>query len=122
MATQHADLTPAEWERFDRDQQLLSIGVEMNRARKNLLARQSASLIGSYERILNLTDLTIQVQTARPLRRELLLWRDLVAALYVTPERSLRDHDDAFRALLTLIPAAYAQLAELLPGRTASSD
>lgn len=86
----------------------------MNRARKRLQAGDADGLTAAYERILNLTDLTVDVQPAPALRRELLLWRDLIAALYVSPHRLQADHDAAFRALLTLIPAGYAQISYLL--------
>lgn len=111
---QHAELTPEAWARVDRDQQLLAIAAEMNRARKRCLARDTSGLRLAYERILNLTELTIEVRPSPPLRRELLVWRDLIAELYVSPAPGLAEHDGAFRALLTLTPATYAQLPFLL--------
>jgi hypothetical protein len=60
-------------------------------------------------------DLTVQVQPKRTLRRELLRWRDLVAALYVDhPEAPTLP--EAFRALLQLTPAAFRQMAYLKTG------
>ena len=54
----------------------------------------------------------VQVQPKPTLRRELLRWRDLVAALYVDhPEAPALG--DAFRALLQLTPTAFRQLAYL---------
>ena len=111
---QHAGLTAEVWQRYDRDQQILSIGAEMNRARKRLLAGDTPGLKLAYERILTLAELTVEVRPDPALRRELLIWRDLVAAQYAAPERHLRDHDAAFRALLMLIPAGYAQIRPLL--------
>lgn len=114
MATQHGDLTSEAWSRFSRDQQILSIAAEMNRARKRILARDRAGLALAYERILNLVDLTVDVRAEAALRRELLLWRDLVAEMYVGEAAALEAHDAAFRALLSLVPAGYVQIAELL--------
>jgi hypothetical protein len=112
---QHSGLTDAAWGRFDREQQILSIAAEMNRARKRILVGDHAGLPLAYERILTLAEMTVDLRPERALRRELLIWRDVVASLYVQAEPSLADHDDAFRALLTLVPAAYAQLPFLLP-------
>jgi hypothetical protein len=117
MAHQHADLTITNWARFDRDQQLLSIGAEMNRARKRILAGDLSGLRLGYERVLTLTELTIDLRAERALRRELLLWRDVIAELYSQPAVELVEHDRAFRTFLQLTPAGYAQLPYLLPAR-----
>jgi hypothetical protein len=112
--TQHASLTPERWARFPRDRQLLMIANEMNRA-SNLMAaadRQSRTL--AYERVLRLTDLTVEVNPNRPLRRELLRWRDLVAALYLGPDANVDAHRAALRCLLQLSPAGAAQIPYLL--------
>jgi len=114
MATQHASLSAERWSEFSLDQQILMIGNEMNRATK-LLADREGRLTRSYERILNLTDLTIAVQTGPGLRRELLRWRDLVAQLYISPEPDPDAHRQAFRCLLQFTPAASRQIPFLLP-------
>lgn len=108
--TQHAGLDAERWARFDLDQQVLMIGNEMNRVSSAIQeGRQDARRRG-YERVLRLTDLT----TARPsrptFRRELLRWRDLAAALYVSESADPRAHRDAFRTLLRLRPAAAKQI------------
>lgn len=122
---QHADLTPEAWARIDPDQQILAIAAEMNRARKRVLAGDLAGLRLSYERILNLTDLTVEVRAVPALRRELLLWRDLIAGCYLSAEPSIDDHDRAFRALIALpagpvlalrYPVAVASGPRPLPG------
>jgi len=65
MATQHAGLSPERWARYPRGQQILMIANEMNRASKLLGPRDHDRLRGSYERVLALTDLTIQVNEDR---------------------------------------------------------
>jgi hypothetical protein len=86
------------------------VANEMNRASKLLGPEDAQRLLGSYERVLALTDLTIQVNPRPALRRELLRWRDLVAALYVASGPDARAHGAAFRALLQLHPETWRQL------------
>ena len=81
--TQHASLTPERWARFDLDQQILMIANDMNRASRLLGPEDRDSLQRTYERVLRLVDLTVATQPRRGLRRELLRWRDLIAALYI---------------------------------------
>lgn len=121
---QHASLTPERWAAFSLDQQVLMIGNEMNRAGKLVEARDRGRLRHSYERVLQLADLTIQVQARGSLRRELLRWRDLIAALYAAPEGDAAAHVAAFRCLLRFTPEASRQLQALsssAPRRAAGS-
>lgn len=112
--TQHAGLSPERWAAFPLDRQVLMIANEMNRAAKLMAAVDHERLRSAYERILQLTDLTVQVSGRAALRRELLRWRDLVAALYVIPAADPGAHAVAFRALLHLTPEAAKQLPLLL--------
>jgi hypothetical protein len=90
------------------------IGNEMNRARRLQQPGDRDSLRLAYERVLRLTDLTVEVAASKGLRRELLRWRDLVAFLYVEPMPDPTAHDAAFRALLGLTPGSAKQIALLL--------
>jgi hypothetical protein len=63
--------------------------------------------------VLNLVDLTVALPLARSRRRELLRWRDLVAALYVDSTPALDAHVEAFRCLLRLTAESSRQVAEL---------
>ena len=83
MAAQHADLGPARWSGFSRDQQLLMIANEWHRAGKLLAAAEVERRRNACERVLRLVDLTVEVQPRRALRRELLRFRDVVATLYL---------------------------------------
>lgn len=107
---QHAGLSPDRWRRYPRGRQILMIANEMNRASKLFGPGDDERLRGSYERVLALADLTVQVSESRSLRRELLRWRDLVAEQYVAPQADPRAHAAAFRALLQLHPEAWRQL------------
>lgn len=108
--SQHASLSPERWASFGLDQQILMIGNEMNRASKWKADEDWPSLQLSYERVLRLVDLTVEVQRKPTLRRELLRWRDLVAALYIGSRPNPQEHVSAFRSLLLLTPAAARQI------------
>jgi hypothetical protein len=110
--TQHAALTPERWARFGRDQQLLMIANEMNRAAKLFGAGDETRLRHCYERILRLTDLTAEVQTGYALRRELLRWRELAAEQYLAPDA--QRHRALFRVLLLLTPETAKQIPYVL--------
>lgn len=112
--SQHATLSPERWSAFSLDQQILMIGNEMNRAMRLLRPEGRASLVLAYERILRLVDLTVEVQNRSSLRRELLRWRDLIAALYVSPASDPIEHRAAFRSLLLFTPEAARQIPLLL--------
>jgi hypothetical protein len=89
------------------------IGNELNRARRLLEQPDRDRLRLAYERALRLTDLTVAVNERKPLRRELLRWRDLLAALYVGPAADPRCHIAALRCLLRFTPASARQITLL---------
>jgi hypothetical protein len=95
--------------------QILMVANEMNRARGLFAERDREVLRRTYERVLRLVDLTVQTRPRRGLRRELLRWRDLVAALYVAEGADAPAHDEAFRCLLRFTPAASKRIPHLLP-------
>jgi len=105
--TQHASLTPERWAAFGRDQQILMIANEMNRASRLFGAADRGRLANAYERVLRLADLTVEVQPSRSLRRELLRWRELAGGVYLNPD--LEAHRQLFRALLLLTPMSAKQ-------------
>ena len=113
--TQHASLSPERWSSFSRDQQILMIGNEMNRAARLIQRTDRPGLLLAYERVLRLVDLTIEVQLGYGLRRELLRWRDLVAEMYISPDLpAAGQHRAVFRVLLQLTPAAAQQIPFVL--------
>jgi hypothetical protein len=114
MADQHASLTVERWSRFSRDQQVLMIGNEMHRAAKLFTPGERERLRNCYERILRLSDLTVATDPGSGFRKELLRWRDLIAALYIAPEPSPADHAAAFRCLLRFTPGASLQIPFVL--------
>ncbi|HEV7670660.1 MAG TPA: hypothetical protein VGS22_19245 [Thermoanaerobaculia bacterium] len=112
--TQHSTLDSERWARFDLDRQILMIGNEMNRTSSRLQAADFVGVRLGYERVLRLVDLTIEVNARRSLRRELLRWRDLAAALYIAAEPGLTEHEAIFRCLLQFTPVASQQIPFVL--------
>src|SRR5947207_15500376 len=115
--TQHAGLTTARWAAFTLDQQILMIGNELNRAAKLVEPSDRERLRSAYARVLALTDLTVQCQRRRTLRRELLRWRDLIASLYLGEAGGPARHAAAFRCLLRFTPMAARQIPLLAATR-----
>lgn len=111
--TQHAGLSPERWAAFDVDRQVLMVANEMNRIRR-LPDQDSRARRRAYERVLRLTDLTLEATDRQGLRRELARWRDLVAALYLEVEFDLDRHERVLRMLLLLRPVAARQIPMLL--------
>ena len=116
---QHASLTLDRWKRFTVDQRILMIANEMHRASGLADDDDSGRRSHAYERVLALADLTIQAAERRPLRRELLRWRDTVAELYLSPRADVVAHRAAFTCLLRFTPQAAQQLVVLAPSGSA---
>jgi len=112
--TQHASLTPDRWRAFARDQQLMMIANEMNRASRLLGPNDVSAFRRCYERVLRLVDLTVEVNAARALRRELLRWREQAAEIFLAPDPTVGQHRLLFRALLQLTPATARQIPFVL--------
>lgn len=108
--TQHASLSAERWSVFGLPQQILMIGNEMHRAAKLMSPEDTPGRQRAYERVLRLVDLTVEVQPRRGLRRELLRWRDLVAALYLLPDPDPANHRAALRVLLLMTPESARQV------------
>lgn len=115
---QHAGIAPERWAGFPLDRQILMIANEMNRGAGLMAPADEARLRNTYVRVLQLADLTIEVNERPALRRELLRWRDLVAALFVARAADPAAHADAFRALLRLDPTAARQVRLLSATRS----
>jgi len=108
-------MTLERWSAYGRDQQILMIANEMNRAGKLFGAGDRARLANAYERVLRLADLTAEAQRSRSLRRELLRWRELAGAVYLEPDEER--HRALLHALLLLTPAGAKQVPFLLGDR-----
>jgi len=104
--SQYAGLTLERWRGFDRDRQVLMIATEMHRGR---LAVAPEEVRRAYERVLRLTDLTIQATEQPTFRRELLRWRDGIAELYLEARPAPERHQALLHVLLLMSREASRQ-------------
>ncbi len=112
--SQHAGLSPQRWAEFPIDKQILMIGNEMNRASASMKKPDMAKFVKkAYERILRLIDLTVEVNSNRALRRELLRFREVIGELYLADKPMPKQHHQAMRVLLLMNVSASAQLKHL---------
>jgi hypothetical protein len=106
---QHGN-TPERWSRFDLGQQILQIGVELQRALKFLRVDRSMQLRACYERALDLLRLTVEVQPDPELRRELEAFGGAIAELHGKPEPDPIAHRRTLRGILQLHPESAKQI------------
>lgn len=118
---QHSALTLKRWSSFSPAQQILMIANEMNRAKRLFSPPDKEGLKLCYERILYLTDLTVQLNYRRSFRKELLRWRDLAAEEYLSLSKysemgkpDIGRHLKIFKCLLFLTPESAKQIPYLI--------
>lgn len=104
--SQHAGLTLERWRGFDRDRQVLMIANEMHRGRS---MASEEDVRRTYERVLRLTDLTIEAAAQATFRRELLRWRDGIAELYLEGRPAPKQHRALLQVLLLMSREAARQ-------------
>lgn len=114
---QHSTLTLKRWSSFPPSQQILMIANEMNRAKRLFSPLDKEGLKLCYERILYLTDLTVEANSRRGFRKEILRWRDLVAEEYLSLSQDnlmrrldITRHLKIFKPLLLLSPESAGQI------------
>ena len=118
---QHSALARERWSSFSPAQQILMIANEMNRAKRLFPLQDKRGLKLCYERILYLSDLTIQSNSRSGFRKELLRWRDLAAEEYLLFYQSdemerpdIKRHLKIFKLLLLLSPESAKQIHYLI--------
>lgn len=95
------------------------IANEINRGTRLFGPADGQRLQNTYERVLRLAELTVEVQHSPSLRRELRSWLELLRELRLSPEPGL--HRRLFRVFLQLTPATYRQLPFVLERAGAAS-
>lgn len=85
----HKNMNLKRWQKFNRQQQLLMIGNELNRAQNWINKNDIQEVNNCYERALELLDLTIAMKYRKNRLRELLIAREVLAELYVAKEKNL---------------------------------
>jgi len=111
--SQHSELTPERWSKFTLGQQILQIGVELQRGLSALRPDRLESLRHGYERVLRLIDLTVQTNSGLSLRRELLRLREVIGELYLREEPDSALHRSALVVALQLHPDSAPQVEYL---------
>lgn len=109
--SQHAGLTLERWREFDRDRQVLMIANEMHRGRS---VASADDVRRTYERVLRLTDLTIEATEQSTFRHELLRWRDGIAELYLEARPAPEQHRALLHVLLLMSREAARQRSYVL--------
>ena len=105
----HKTLTPEKWQKFSEAQQILMIACEINRAKHWIQKGDRGAVNDCYERAFELLDLTVSLTEKRNKRREFLRLREVIAAQYISHQKSLKTNKLIFQALLLLNPESYAK-------------
>jgi hypothetical protein len=103
--TNYDEVTLERWAQFSLDQQILMIGNEMNRARRLMTEADVERRQSCYQRTLQLVDLTLGLDPRPGLRRELGLWRGVIADLHMRKASEPETHRTALTLLLQMRPA-----------------
>ncbi|MCX6286437.1 MAG: hypothetical protein NTY96_04925 [Bacteroidetes bacterium] len=104
----HRNLTTHKWYSYPRHQQLLMIANEMNRAQNALLKQDQDSAIHAWERVFELTDLTVSDPKNPQLMKELLRFRELLGEVFTKPDTNINKL--LMDTLVSLDPQAYNML------------
>ena len=105
---QHKNLSREKWFAYPREQQLLMIANELNRAKNWIEKGDSAHVDSCYDRALELTDLTSEDKKwhAHGLR-EMRRFREILAQLYIVPDKDLKNNTLLYNCLLQMHPGAW---------------
>ncbi len=105
---QHKSMTLERWSFFSKGQQILMIANEINRVKNILLKNNSDDINSSYERALDLIDITVQDLKWGNNLKEILRCREFIGMLYF--ERNSYLNNLLLHNLLLLSPDAYNML------------
>ncbi|HQO38820.1 MAG TPA: hypothetical protein PK107_08415 [Candidatus Omnitrophota bacterium] len=106
----HSTLTPERWQSFGFTRQVLMIANELNRAGAWLEKSDVDEAKRCYERALELTWLTIGLQTEPGRIRELARFNEVLAGLYAEASPRFEDNALLLNALIMLDRGSYAAL------------
>jgi hypothetical protein len=95
------------WQDFSLRQQILMIVNELQRAGNWIKKQDKEEAARAYERAFELVDMTVECAGRRTLIKELLRWRELLAAEYSSDEYKEKENDKLLTVLITLSPDAY---------------
>ncbi len=98
----HKNLDQNKWITFSRDQQLLMIANELNRAKNWVKKGDKKEIKSAYERALELLDLTISVINKKSMLKELLRFREILSSEYLAPKMDTNIIEKLIKVLLSL--------------------
>jgi len=95
------------WQNFSADQQILMIANELQRAGRWIRKKDREEASRAYERAFELVDLIIEYADNKNLTREVLRWREVLAAEYSREEYREKENDELLTSILTMNSDAY---------------
>ena len=106
----HKGLTLKRWRKLSRDQQILNLAAELNRA-KNWIKRKNNVLADDcLQRALELVDLTIEAEKQGPgFLKEILGFRKAIAAFYVVQPKDYKEFLVLLKGLLDMNAKVHNQ-------------
>lgn len=96
----HPSLTPEKWSKFPKPTQILNIASELSRTRGWLGKQRPEPMLNSFDRAFELIDLTIADPKWRRGLKELLRFREQLAALYIQNKHDINYFNLLLRAWL----------------------
>jgi len=109
MQSQHK-ISEEKWASFNKGQQVLMIANEINRA-KNLINKSFKEEVQfSYQRAIELIDLTLNDKKWNGRLKELLRCREVLAELFFTKETNQQTNQQIYNCLVCLVPESYNML------------
>ena len=100
-----------KWQGMPRDRQLLNIASELSRIKHWLKSDDQQAVRNCLDRVFELVDLTVEAESGiegLSFRRELLRFREALAAYYSDISEEKEDMSVLFEGLLNLNPAAHS--------------
>jgi hypothetical protein len=110
----HKTLTPEKWKSYGYSRQILMVANELNRAGHWITKKDPQEAKNCYERALELLFLTVEVLENKRKLRELLRFRGLVAASFLSAPAFASENQKLTNVLLTLDPASFNMLNPII--------
>lgn len=102
----HKDLTLDKWIKFPISQRILMVATELLRAKRAITNNDLEEIVYSYERALELLDLTISTVKGN-LLWELCRFRERLALLYYKKYFVLEENEKLYKVLILLNKDAF---------------
>lgn len=96
----HKNLDIEKWQSLPKEKQILNIASELSRAKNWLIKKDIPEADNCIARALELVDITANDKKWRSGLKELLRWRGLLAAFYISKDKSLPEFLNLFKTLL----------------------